>query len=123
MPVIPHHFSLSGLTAGAKLLCFGTTVALMKRLAAGARSLKIEHVSPELVVPQEICRCAPPGRNLPALSRRRLWTRKPDAGSLLTGLPATLLDARKVGRWRAAGAETPAGGLTAFAPDRLAAIR
>jgi hypothetical protein len=119
MPVIPHHFSRSGLAAGAKLLCFGVTAALLKRRATGVRSLKIEHVSPELVVPQEICRRTPPGRILPAFQWRP-WTRKPDAGFLLAGVPATLLDARRIGPGREAGAEEPAGGLTA---RRLAAIR
>lgn len=136
MPVIPHHFSLSGLTAGAMLLCFGVTTALFKGLVAGVRSLKIEHVSPELVVPQEICRCTPPGRLaawscgaaasgriLPAFPGRRPRMRKLDAGFLLAGIPATLLPARRVGGGFETGAEMPAGGFTAVAPRSSAVLR
>jgi hypothetical protein len=138
MPVIPHHFSRSGLEAGAKLPCYGVTAALLKRLAAGVRSLKIEHVSPEVVVPQEICRCTSPGRLaartgergaavvgriLPAIHRRRPRTRKLDAGFLLTGIPATLLHAPRFDEWLEACAEMLAGGRTACASGRLAAIR
>ena len=118
MPVIPHHFSLSGLTAGAKLLCFGVAAALFKGLVAGVRSLKIEHVSPELVVPQEICRFALPGRWVG-------WprTRKLDAGFLVAGIPATLLDVRRNDERPAAGAQSPAGSLMAAGFCRSAAIR
>ena len=138
MPVIPHHFSLSGLTAGAKQLCFGVTAAPWKGLVAGVRSLKIEHVSPELVVPQEICRCTTPGRLaarscpcgaavsgriLPAMFHRRPWLRKPDAGFLLAGIPATLLPVRRCDEWLEAGAEMPAGGLLASARCSSAALR
>ena len=115
MPVIPHHFSRSGLAAGAKLLCFGVITALFKGLVAGVRSLKIEHVSPELVVLQEICRCTSPGRlaarSCPsgaAVSGWRPGMRKPDAGFRLTGIPATLLDARRDDEKTRAGAGLPA---------------
>jgi hypothetical protein len=138
MPVILHHFSWSGLAAGAKLLGYGVTAALLKRLAAGVRSLKIEHVSPEVVVPQEICRCTSPGRVaartgergaavsgriLPAIHRRRPRTRKPDAGFLLTGIPATLLHAPRLDEWLETRAEMRADGRTAFASGRWAVIR
>ena len=106
MPVIPHTFSLPGLAAGAKLLYFGATGTLPARLAAEARSLKIEHVSPELVVPQEICRCTSPGR---LAGRPR--TRKPDAGFLLEGFPATLLHARVFDEWLDARDEVLVGCL------------
>jgi hypothetical protein len=129
MPVIPHHFSLSGLVAGAKLLCFGVTTALFKGLVAGVRSLKIEHVSPELVVLQEICRCMPRGRlaarSCPsgaAVSGWRPRMRKPDAGSLLAGIPATLLDARRDSERIRAGAKLLADGLTAGALGSSAAM-
>jgi adenylate kinase len=74
----------------------------------------IEHVSPESLVHQEICRCTPPGRpaaqacrhgaavpdqTLLAILRQWFWARKPDAGFLLEGNPATLLHARVFDEW------------------------
>lgn len=124
MPVIPHTFSLSGLAAGAKLLYFGATGTLPARLAAEARSLKIEHVSPEALVRQEICRRTPLGQQagrarqhgaavpdpvLLAIVRKWFWARKPDAGFLLEGFPATLLHARVFDEWLEAREETLTG--------------
>jgi adenylate kinase len=128
MPVIPHTFSLSGLSAGAKLLCLGPASALMASLAAEARSLKLEHVSPESLVHQEICRCTPLGRQaaqarqhdttvpdqtLLAIVRKWFWARKPDAGFLLAGFPATLLHARVFDEWLEAREEALTGCLWA----------
>lgn len=128
MPVIPHTFSLPGLAAGAKLLYFGATGTLPARLAAEARSLKIEHVSPETLVRQEICRRTPLGQQagparqhgaavsdqiLLAVLRKWFWTRKPDAGFLLEGFPATLLHARVFDEWLDAREEALTGCLCA----------
>lgn len=78
------------------------------------RSLHIEHVSPGLLVNQEICRRSPlgqsaehairrgdpvPAATLVALARRWFMARKPDAGFALTGFPATLLQARILDEW------------------------
>jgi adenylate kinase len=78
------------------------------------RSLHIEHVSPDHLVSQEICRRSPLGqlaksaqlRGIPvpaetqtALTRRWFMARKPDAGFALTGFPATLLQARVFDEW------------------------
>ncbi len=127
MPAIPHLFSLSGLVTGAMLPCFGAAVSLFRFLAAGVRSLKIEHVSSEVLVPQEICRHLPSGQILPASIRRWFWTRKPDAGFLRAGVPATLLDARVWDSWLEAMVETLAGGLwpapVVFAVSAPAATR
>jgi adenylate kinase len=128
MPVIPHTFSLSGFAAGAKLLYFGAAGTLPASLAAEARSLKIEHVSPEVLVHQEICRRTPLGRQamqacqrgaavsdqtLLALLRKWFWARKPDAGFLLEGFPATLLHARMFDEWLEAREEALTGCLWA----------
>jgi adenylate kinase len=129
MRVIPHTFSLSGsFAAGVKLLYFGTAGTLPARLVTEARSLKIEHVSPEALVHQEICRRTPLGRQaqqarqrgsavpdqtLLAILRKWFWARKPDAGFLLEGFPATLLHARLFDEWLEARAEALTGCLWA----------
>lgn len=128
MPAIPHTFSLPGLAAGAKLLYFGATGTLPARLAAEVRSLKLEHVSPETLMHQEICRRTPLGRQaaqarqhgaavpdqtLLAIFRKWFWTRKPDAGFLLEGFPATLLHARVFDEWLATREEALTGCLCA----------
>lgn len=85
------------------------------------RSLNIEHVSPAELMRQEICRQSALGgtaaRELRqgqrlgdettlALLRRWFWTRKPDAGFVLTDFPATLLQARVFDEWLDARDET-----------------
>jgi adenylate kinase len=138
MPAISHAFSPSGLTAGAKFLCFVAAGPLPANLVAGARSLKIEHVSPESLVHQEICRRTPlgqqaakarkhgaavPDQTLLAILRKWFWARKPDAGFLLSGFPATLLHARVFDEWLDAREEALTGclcvepGFGATAPD------
>jgi adenylate kinase len=66
-------------------------------------SLQIEHVSPASLMRREISRRASSGSRseeavLTAL-RRWFWTRKPDAGFLLTDFPATLLQALVFDEW------------------------
>ena len=114
--------------AGVKLLYFGAASPLPAGLAAEARSLKIEHVSPEALVHQEICRRTPLGRQalqarqhgaavpdqtLLAILRKWFWARKPDAGFLLEGFPATLLHARLFDEWLEAREEALTGCLWA----------
>jgi len=126
MPAISHPFSPAGLTVGAKVLYFGPSGALPVRLAAEVRSLKIEHVSPESLVHQEICRRTPlgqqaakarkhgaavPDQTLLAILRKWFWARKPDAGFLLSGFPATLLHARVFDEWLDAREEALTGCL------------
>jgi adenylate kinase len=138
MAAISLTFSLSGLTAGAKLLYFGAAGPLPADLAIEARSLNLEHVSPEMLVHQEICRGTPLGQQaaqarqrgaavsdqtLLAILRKWFWARKPDAGFLLSGFPATLLHARVFDEWLDAREEALTGclcvepGFGATAPD------
>lgn len=69
----------------------------------------------------------PSGQILPASFRQWFWTRKPDAGFLRAGVPATLLDARVWDSWLEAMMETLAGGHwpapVAFAFSAAAATR
>jgi len=131
MPVISQPFTHTGLTTGAKLLYFGAPGTLPADLIAEARSLKLEHVSPDALVHQEICRRTPlgqkaaqaaahgaavPDSTLLAIIRKWFWGRKPDAGFLLEGFPATLLHARIFDEWLEAREEALTGCLRA--PDQ-----
>jgi len=75
-------------------------------------------------VQQEISRrtCPAPPRDpnqlTMALLRKWFWARKPDAGFLLEGFPATLLQALVFDEWLEARGETLTG---CFAPDPLSA--
>ena len=99
-------------SAKAKFLLLGPTDPSSTALIAQARSLHLEHVSPALLVQQEISRrtrSALP-RDLNqfqlALLRKWFWARKPDAGFLLEGYPATLLQAMVFDEWLEARGES-----------------
>ncbi len=98
-------------SAKAKFLLLGPSNPLPAELIAQARSLHLEHVSPALLVQQEISRrtrsALPRDVNqlhLPLL-RKWFWARKPDAGFLLEGFPATLLQALVFDEWLEARGE------------------
>jgi len=95
--------------------------------------LNLEHVSPASLVQQEISRRTPSGQQAAlalahgsavpdqlqlALLRKWFWARKPDAGFLLDGFPATLLQALVFDEWLDARDETLTAG---FVADPLAA--
>jgi len=92
-------------SAKAKFLLLGPVGPLHADLVVQARSLHLEHVSPALLVQQEISRRTRSA--LPrdvsqahlALLRKWFWARKPDAGFLLEGFPATLLQALVFDEW------------------------
>jgi adenylate kinase len=108
-------------SAKAKFLLLGPSGPHFADLISKARSLNFEHVSPALLVQQEISRRTPlgqqagqaltrgsavPDRVHLALLRKWFWARKPDAGFLLEGFPATLLQALVFDEWLEARGET-----------------
>ncbi len=108
-------------SAKAKFLLLGPTGPHFADLARQARSLHLEHVSPASLVQQEISRRTPLGQQAVAalargpaaseqitlaLLRKWFWARKPDAGFLLEGFPATLLQALVFDEWLEARGET-----------------
>jgi len=110
----------------AKFLLLGQSVQLPADWAARIRSLHLEHVSPASLVQQEISRrtrSALPRDvsqlHLPLL-RKWFWARKPDAGFLLEGFPATLLQALVLDEWLEARGENLTGVF--LAPAAPAAV-
>lgn len=111
-------------SAKAKFLLLGPSGPLFADLIASARSLNLEHVSPASLVQQEISRRTPLGQQAVsalsrgpaaseqitlALLRKWFWARKPDAGFLLEGFPATLLQALVFDEWLEARGENLTG--------------
>jgi adenylate kinase len=119
-----HSSAFSALaSAKAKFLLLGPSGPPFADLALQGRSLNLEHVSPASLVQQEISRRTPlgqqaaqalarpaPGRDADrlhlALLRKWFWARKPDAGFLLEGFPATVLQALVFDEWLEARNET-----------------
>jgi len=68
-----------------------------------ARSLQLEHVSPAGLMRRGISRSPGPAEgneaSILALLRRWFFSRKPDAGFVLTDFPATLLQAKVFDEW------------------------
>ena len=89
--------------AKTKLLLLGSADFLTEKLMDQVRSLNLEHVSPAKLMRSEISRrpasaAAEEAATL-ALLRRWFFTRKPDAGFVLTDFPATLLQAKVFDEW------------------------
>jgi adenylate kinase len=96
-------FSYLGATAQTKLLLLGPMDLLKEEMIDRARSLHIEHVSPAGLMRRGISQSHGPAAgdettNI-ALLRRWFFTRKPDAGFILTDFPATLLQAKVFDEW------------------------
>ena len=119
----PEHSSPFSTFAPAKVkfLLLGPSGPLFAGWINQGRSLNLEHVSPALLVQQEISRRTPTGQQAAsaitrgsavpdqlhlALLRKWFWARKPDAGFLLEGFPATLLQALVFDEWLEARGET-----------------
>ena len=127
-----HSSAFSALApAKAKIILLGPSGPLFAGLINQGRSLNLEHVSPDLLVQQEISRRTPHGQQAAAaltrgsavcdqlhlaLLRKWFWARKPDAGFLLEGFPATLLQALVFDEWLEARGETLAACLAAGLP-------
>jgi adenylate kinase len=110
--------------AKAKFLLLGPAGSPFADLVLQGRSLNLEHVSPAFLVQQEISRrtrsalLRDSNQLTIAVLRKWFWARKPDAGFLLEGFPATLLQALVFDEWL----ETSGENLTAcFAHDPLSA--
>jgi len=103
MAGISDPFASRGPAAKAKLLILGSPDFRSENLMNRARSLNLEHVSPLSLKRPEISRRAVSAAadevNLLALMRRWFFTRKPDAGFVLTDFPATLLQAKVFDEW------------------------
>ena len=129
-----HSSAFSALaSAKAKIILLGPAGPHYADLVLQGRSLNREHVSPAFLVQQEISRRTPHGQQAAqaltrgsavpdrlhlAFLRKWFWARKPDAGFLLEGFPATVLQALVFDEWLEARGET----LTAcFAADPLSA--
>jgi len=116
-----HSSAFSALaSAKAKFLLLGPAGPHFADLALQGRSLNLEHVSPASLVQQEISRRTPLGQQAAqaltrgpavpdrihlALLRKWFWARKPDAGFLLEGFPATVLQALVFDEWLEARGE------------------
>jgi adenylate kinase len=117
-----HSSAFSALApAKAKIILLGPSGPHFAGWINQGRSLNLEHVSPALLVQQEISRRTPSGQQAAAaitrgsavpdqlhlaLLRKWFWARKPDAGFLLEGFPATLLQALVFDEWLEARGET-----------------
>ena len=93
----------SGARARTKLLLLGSSVFHSENLMDRVRSLNLEHVSPAKLMRSEISRravsaAADEAATLAAM-RKWFFTRKPDAGFVLTDFPATLLQAKVFDEW------------------------
>ena len=103
MSGISDPFAVFGPLVKAKLLILGSAdfrpAALMNRV----RSLNFEHVSPSRLRGPEISRrpVSAAAEEATTLARMRHWffARKPDAGFVLTDVPATLLQAKVFDEW------------------------
>lgn len=99
MAGISDPFAGFGPSAKARLVILGSAASVPDRV----RSLNIEHVSPDRLKRPEISRrpatAAAEEARLLALMRRWFFARKPDAGFVLTGFPATLLQATVFDEW------------------------
>lgn len=103
MAGISDPFAGIGPAAKAKFLLLGSPDFHSETLMDRARSLNLEHVSPLRLKGLEISRRAASAAaeegHLLAHMRRWFFTRKPDAGFVLTDFPATLLQAKVFDEW------------------------
>ena len=103
MAAINDLFSSFGPPAKTKLLLLGSSDFRSENLMDRVRSLNLEHVSPAKLMRSEISRRSGSATVDEAITltllRRWFFTRKPDAGFVLTDFPATLLQAKVFDEW------------------------
>ena len=103
MAAIYDLFSGFGPVARTKLLLLGSPDFRSEKLMDWVRSLNLEHVSPAKLMRSEISRRAgsAAAEEATTLAHLRHWffTRKPDAGFVLTDFQATLLQAKVFDEW------------------------
>jgi adenylate kinase len=102
MAAINDPFARFGARARTKLILLGSVDFLPENFMNWVRSLNLEHVSPA-TLRLEISRrngsaAADEAATLAAM-RKWFFTRKPDAGFVLTDFPATLLQAQVFDEW------------------------
>ena len=115
MAPINDPFARLGLHAKTKLLLLGSSVFPLENLMDRSRSLNLEHVSPAKLMRSEISRrpasAAASEAAILAAMRKWFFSRKPDAGFVLTDFPATLLQAKVFDEWLDARDESLQGVL------------
>lgn len=103
MAAIYDLFSSFGSPSKTKFILLGSPDFRSENLMDRVRSLNLEHVSPANLMRSEISRRkgSAPADEATTLARLRHWffTRKPDAGFVLTDFPATLLQAKVFDEW------------------------
>ena len=124
MEAIFDPFSHLGAAAQSKLLLLGSIDFRTEEMMNRARSLQLEHVSPAGLMRRGISRshglAVGNEASTLALLRRWFFSRKPDAGFVLTDFPATLLQARVFDEWLdARGEEIDAAVAGSGAPGPL----
>src|SRR5476651_2654017 len=125
MAAINDLFSRFGVSAKTKLLILGSADSLPETILHRVRSLNLEHVSPTGLMRGEISRRRASGsadEAALALMRRWYFTRKPDAGFVLTDFPATLLQAMVFDEWLDARDEALDAVLAGSATQALAPV-
>ena len=91
-----------GARAKTKLVILGSSVFPSEKLMDRVRSLNLEHVSPANLRSEISRRPGSPAMEeeaIIAVMRKWFFTRKPDAGFVLTDFPATLLQAKVFDEW------------------------
>ncbi len=125
MAAINDLFSRFGVSAKTKLLILGSADSLPETVKNQVRSLNLEHVSPTGLMRGEISRRRASGAaDEAALAPLRRWffTRKPDAGFVLTDFPATLLQAMVFDEWLDARDEALSAVFAGSATPALAPV-
>jgi adenylate kinase len=118
MAAINDPFARFSARGRSKLLLLGSPVFHSENLMNRVRSLNLEHVSPA-TLRSEISRrrgsATADEAALLASLRKWFFTRKPDAGFVLTDFPATLLQAKVFDEWLDARDESLTGVLVGTA--------